>query len=134
MQLYIRETPSTTKISNAEEMFLEMRDIGKADQECIYLITLTVKNDIIGKHCVSLGGIDNTSLEPVIVFRRVIQDGAKTFILCHNHPSGDCTPSADDIRVTNRLKQCCDLLDVIMLDHIIIAGDKWISLKEQGLM
>lgn len=56
------------------------------------------------------------------------------FILAHNHPSGETTPSKEDINITNRLKQAGEILGIELLDHIIIAEDKYLSLKEEKLM
>jgi DNA repair protein RadC len=63
-----------------------------------------------------------------------LASNASTILIVHNHPSGDCTPSQEDINVTKRLKECGTLLGIELLDHLIVAGASYVSLKERGIV
>jgi DNA repair protein RadC len=67
------------------------------------------------------------------VFRPAIRDNAVSIIVVHNHPSGDPTPSREDVAITRQLRETGDILGVELLDHIILAGQRHVSLKDQGL-
>jgi DNA repair protein RadC len=80
-------------------------------------------------------GTVNTSIMPTReVFVHAIKEEAVNIILLHNHPSGDPTPSAEDIRVTKKLTEAGNLIGISLMDHIIIGDNRYISLKEQGLI
>ena len=73
-------------------------------------------------------------MRPAEVFRHAVIESAPSIIVVHNHPSADPTPSAEDVNITRELVQAGRLLGINLLDHIVIGGDQWISLKEKGLM
>ena len=75
----------------------------------------------------------NSLVHPREVFRPAIRDAANGIIVVHNHPSGDPTPSADDIQVTRDVYAAGKLLDIDLLDHLIIGQGQWISMRERGL-
>ena len=86
--------------------------------------------------CTEVSGgctIDATTVHPREVFREAIAERAAAIILVHNHPSGDPTPSPDDVAVTRAIVQAGKLLDVEVLDHLVIGQGRWVSLKERGL-
>lgn len=103
-------------------------------QEHFYTILLTTKNTIISYEEISRGGLNIASIFPREVFNKAIKKGAAKMILVHNHPSGDPTPSSEDINLTNRLIEAGNLTGVKVLDHIIVGEGEYISLKEQGLI
>ena len=83
---------------------------------------------------VSVGSLTASVVHPREVFKLAIQQTAASMILVHNHPSGDPNPSREDINITNRLVQVGKLMDIPVLDHIILGDNKYISLKEKGVI
>ncbi|MGQ9678226.1 MAG: RadC family protein [bacterium] len=104
------------------------------NKECFFTVLLDVRNRHIRTEQISLGSLDATIAHPREVFDPAVHDHANTIIIVHNHPSGDPTPSADDISLTRRLRDAGEVLGIKILDHIVIAGDKFYSFREQGLL
>ena len=92
------------------------------DKEAFVVAFLNTKNRVIDHEVVSVGTIDSSIVHPREVFRNAIINKANSVILCHNHPSGDLTPSTEDINITRRLKETGELLGIKVLDHLIING------------
>src|SRR5271170_7030656 len=115
----------------------EMRTL---DREEFHVLLLNTKNGLIKRTPISRGSLNASIVEPREVFKDAIAASAASMILVHNHPSGDPTPSAEDITVTKRLVKAGELLNISVLDHIILghrtAGrdQDFTSLKELGLM
>ena len=92
------------------------------DKEAFVVAFLNTKNRVIDHEVVSVGTINSSIVHPREVFRNAIINKANSVILCHNHPSGDLTPSTEDINITKRLKETGNLLGIKVLDHLIING------------
>lgn len=92
------------------------------DKEAFVVAFLNTKNRVIDHEVVSVGTINSSLVHPREVFRNAIVNKANSVILCHNHPSGDLTPSKEDINITHRLKETGNLLGIRVLDHLIISG------------
>ncbi|WP_353095693.1 DNA repair protein RadC [Tissierella praeacuta] len=92
------------------------------DKEAFVVAFLNTKNRVIDHEVVSVGTINSSIVHPREVFRNAIINKANSVILCHNHPSGDLTPSTEDINITRRLKETGNLLGIKVLDHLIISG------------
>lgn len=90
--------------------------------EEVIAVGLNGRNEVLGIVRVSQGGAHGAALTPVDVLRPLIAMGAAAFVLAHNHPSGDPTPSADDVAMTRRLMLACDAVGIALLDHVVIAG------------
>lgn len=101
-------------------------------QEEFHIVTLDTKNHPLGTHRVSVGALDQTIAQPRDVFRPAIKDSAKSILLVHNHPSGDPTPSEQDRTLTQRLEEAGRIVGIQILDHIIVARNGVVSLKEMG--
>lgn len=130
--IYIR-TPEDAK--NACRKFLEHEYGGMLpDREVFGAIWLNIKNKIVGLEIVSIGSINATIVTPRETFKSGILHNAASFIVFHNHPSGNTTPSAEDINATKRLVDAGELLGIELLDHIIIGEDSYYSLKETGVI
>lgn len=99
-----------------------------ADREICVVAFLDVKKNILGLHTVSIGTLDTSLVHPREVFKAAIVIGASSIILAHNHPTGDCRPSYEDNKVTERMKEAGKLLGIELIDHIII-GDGFYSFK-----
>ena len=100
--------------------------------EVFGVLCLTTKHRAIAYHEVSRGTLDATLVHPREVFKGALLANAAAIIVGHNHPSGDCTPSPDDIALTQRLVSAGELLGIPVLDHVIIGDGRYISLKEAG--
>ena len=103
-------------------------------EEVFILITLNIKNIVTGYFEVHRGTINTSLAHPREVFKRALLNNASDIIVAHNHPSGDPNPSKEDIQITERLKEAGNLLGINLLDHIIVGEDKYISLKEKGVL
>ena len=115
----------------ADFVMEEMRNL---KQERLRVIMLSTKNLVLSVKDVSIGSLNSSIVHPREVFCEAIKKNSASIIICHNHPSGDATPSSEDINVTKRLKECGKLIGIDLLDHIIIGDGKYISLKEKGIL
>lgn len=105
--------------------------IHEEPEEYMYMICMNTKNKIIGVFEISHGSVNSSIVNPREVFQKALLANAVSIIVMHNHPSGDPTPSREDIEVTKRLVEAGKIVGVEVLDHIII-GDRYNSLKEKG--
>ena len=95
------------------------------------MLALDTQHRVIGEHVVHVGGLGEVHVEPRAIFRPLIANNAHAGILCHNHPSGDPTPSQADLLMTARLVACGGLLGVTIVDHVIVGSEGWISLRTE---
>ena len=95
---------------------------------------LNTKNGIINSKCVSVGILNAALAQPREIFNVAVRHMASSIIVAHNHPSGDCSPSTEDIAVTRNIIKAGRLLNIDCLDHIIIGRQKSISLKQEGVI
>ena len=103
-------------------------------KEYFYAVLLDCKHRIIREELVSIGSLNLSVVHPREVFRAAISEAAESIILVHNHPSGDPTPSREDINVTNRLVEVGKVVGIEVLDSCIIGDGKYVSFMEQGMM
>lgn len=101
-------------------------------QEVFIILLLNQRNHLIAVHEVSRGGLATCQVDPRIVFRAALLVDAAAIVLAHNHPSGDPTPSADDLSLTQRLKAGGLLLGITVLDHLVIGDQQYCSFQETG--
>jgi DNA repair protein RadC len=123
-----RITDSVEALQFCRDQFA--RRANDAAQEEFHVVTLDVQLHVIGMHLVSVGTLDRSLVHPREVFRPAIKDAAKSVILVHNHPSGDATPSDEDLAVTTRLEEAGSTLGVQVLDHIVVARGGEVSIRE----
>jgi DNA repair protein RadC len=108
-------------------------EMGQLAQEQLRVVLLDTKNHVLASVLVYQGGINSIAVRPADCFREAVRTGAASVIVVHNHPSGDPTPSAEDVRLTRDVGQVGELLGVEVLDHLVVAGDRHVSLRERGL-
>lgn len=109
--------------------------LAESDREQMVSLLLDTKNGVIGMNVISIGDLSSALAHPREVFKAAILANAASIALAHNHPSGDPTPSPDDIAVTRRLHQAGELLGIELLDHVVIGDSgRFVSLKEKGYM
>jgi DNA repair protein RadC len=106
--------------------------IRKADREHFVVFDLDVRHRIIARRVVHIGTLSGVEVHPREVFRDAIVNASAAVILAHNHPSGDPTPSRQDLEITARLRQVGELLGITVLDHVIVADDGFVSLADRG--
>lgn len=103
-------------------------------QEHFLMLMLNTKNRLLGVSVVSIGTVDAALVSPRDVFIRALGSSCSAIIVAHNHPSGEVTPSQEDIALTKQLKEAGKLLQIPVLDHIIAGEYGFTSLKEKGLL
>lgn len=129
----------SAKISSSRQAYQFLFNLYEPGQighiECFYMLMLNRANKILGGHLVSLGGVSGTVVDPKVIFQAAILANASAIILCHNHPSGNLTPSETDRIITQKVKQAGKYLDIIVQDHIIISPEgSYFSFADEGLM
>ena len=113
---------------------LVMESMRFLKQEYLKIIMLNTKNIVISVKDVSIGSLNSSIVHPREVFCEAVKKSCASLIVCHNHPSGDPSPSNEDISVTHRLSECGKLLGIEVIDHIIIGDGVYISLKEKCIL
>ncbi len=109
-------------------------DMGLLEQEHLRVLLLNTKNHVLGSHEVYKGSLNSSLIRVGELFKEALRQNCAAIILVHNHPSGDPSPSRDDIQVTRQAVEAGKLLDVAVLDHLVVGrGDRWLSMKERGL-
>ena len=103
-------------------------------REHFAVLLLNAKNHILALKTISVGTLTSSVVHPREVFQAAIEQSAASVILVHNHPSGDPAPSGEDIAVTRRMVEAGEIMDIPVLDHVIVGYDKFISLKEEGMI
>ena len=122
-----------TQVRDAESVWAHFRGrLPQLDREAFYVLLLDGKNRVQAEVRVSEGSLTAALVHPREVFAPAIRDGAAALVLVHNHPSGDPTPSAEDIALTERLRQVGDLVGIRVLDHVVIGRGRWVSMAETG--
>lgn len=103
-------------------------------KEIFKVVLLNTKNEIITDIDISIGTLNSSLVHPREVFREAIRRSSNKIILLHNHPSGHAEPSKEDKNITNRLKECGELIGIEVIDHIIIGDGVYFSFKENMLI
>jgi DNA repair protein RadC len=103
------------------------------EHEEMHVITLDTKNRVLGSTVVARGNLNTTLMRVAEVFREAIRINCNSVIVAHNHPSGDPSPSPDDVAVTRQIVEAGKLLDIEVLDSLVVAGLRFVSMKERGL-
>lgn len=123
---------SITSPEDAERIFREY--IGDSDREVVAAITLDNRNNVTSISTVSIGDTRSSIFHPREVFKTAILSNASGIILGHNHPSGECKPSPEDIVATARAKEAGKILGIEVMDHIILGHNRFTSMKKESLM
>lgn len=113
-------------------VFELMRDIAHEEHEEFHVVLLDVRGRLMGRRLISRGSLSQCPVCPRDVLRAVIREGAHSAVFVHNHPSGDPSPSADDIDLTERLRAAAEIVGVTARDHVIVASGGYYSFVEAG--
>ncbi|MBU4226255.1 MAG: DNA repair protein RadC [Chloroflexi bacterium] len=129
------ESPEERPMINspADAAALVQYEMSGLEQEHLRVFLLDTRNRILDIVEVYKGSVNSAQVHVGEVFKPAIRRGAPAIIVVHNHPSGDPTPSPDDVAVTRAIVQAGKLLDIDVLDHMVIGQGRWVSLKERGL-
>ena len=128
--------PMTRPVVNSPQdiAHLVMEEMRYLDREHFRIVSLTTKNHVLGISEISVGSLNSSLVHPRECFKEAIRRNSNAIILLHNHPSGDPTPSKEDIAVTQRLAEGGGILGIEVLDHVIIGDNRYISFKERGIL
>jgi DNA repair protein RadC len=113
---------------------LLMNEMRYLDREHFRILLLNTKNVVLKNCLVSIGSVNSSLVHPREVFKSAIKNSASAVILCHNHPSGEPTPSSEDIKITAKLVESGKLLGIEVLDHVILGNGVFVSLKDKGML
>jgi DNA repair protein RadC len=121
----VKSPEDVTNLLQAEMAFLE--------QEEMRLVLLNTKNQVVAISKLYKGSINTSLVRVGELFRDAVRENCAAMVVVHNHPSGDPTPSPEDIKITEQMVKAGKLLDIEVLDHIVIGQQRYISMKEKGL-
>lgn len=110
------------------------KELAECDREVLCILNCNAKCQVINMNVVSMGSLTETLVTGRELFKSAILSNARGMILIHNHPSGDCTPSKQDVLVTERLVACGELIGITVLNHIILGRGTYLSMKEANMM
>lgn len=128
----IRAGPQMTSSQLAGDFLTHL--IGSNEREVFLVVFLDAQHRIIAHEELFQGTIQCSPVYPREIVKRVLFHNAAAVILAHNHPSGDPAPSSNDQMVTTRIKDALALVETHVLDHFILAGSKWVSFADDGLL
>ena len=138
-KLTIHEVPANyisgrTRVTSSREVFDLFRFLANETKEHFLALHMDSKNRILCIDQVSTGSLNASIVHPREVFKSTLLSSAAALLLVHNHPSGDPTPSAEDLEITTRLKEASELLGIRLLDHVIIGDGRHYSFADCGLI
>ena len=129
------KVPKDHKIGTSKDAFrMLVSNLGHLSHEEFWMLLLNRGSKLIGKKMVSQGGLTSTVVDPRRIFKLALREQASSIIVAHNHPSGSLTPSAADMDLTKKLVTAGKFLDIQLVDHLIISGNKYCSFADSGLL
>lgn len=133
-RLLLAEAGERIQIRSPQDVasILEL-EMGLLEQEHLRVVLLNTKNQVLGIRDVYKGSLNTSMVRVAEVFRDAIKENCASIIVAHNHPSGDPTPSPEDVRVTRDLVAAGKLLDIEVLDHLVVGRNRYVSLKQKKL-
>ncbi|HON19205.1 MAG TPA: DNA repair protein RadC [Salinivirgaceae bacterium] len=133
--LAAKESTQNIRITSPEDAYKAIAPhLYDLPHEEFWILLLSTSNQVIEKHKIAQGGINATHVDVRLILQKSLLANAVGIILCHNHPSGNLTPSQNDKTLTKSLKDACQLLQIQLHDHIIVAGETYLSFADQGLL
>ena len=125
------DRPQITCPADAANLLINKMDA--LDQEHLVVISLDARNRVLAQETLYIGNVNTGIIRIAEIFRLPIRQNSNAIIISHNHPSGDPTPSPEDVHVTRQIVEAGKLLDIEVLDHLVIGRNRFVSLKERGL-
>lgn len=123
-----------TLILSPKDIWNEMKNIRDNKKEHFVIFYLDIRNQVIKKEVISIGNLNNSLVHPREVFEPAIKNLCAQIIIAHNHPSGENTPSKEDIKITKNLIEAGKILGIEIIDHIIVTANHYFSFKEKNLL
>ena len=121
-------------IRSPQDVFnLMSAEMGFLVQEHLRVLLLNTKNEVLATHEIYKGNVNSAVVRVSEVLRPAVRENCPNIVIVHNHPSGDPTPSPEDILVTRQIRTCAEMMDIELLDHIVIGNQRFVSLKERRL-
>ncbi len=120
--------------SPADAAALVQHEMSAMEQEELWVLLLDTRNQVIAIEHIYRGSLNQSQVRIAELYKSAIRRSAASLIVVHNHPSGDPTPSPDDVAITRAILQAGKLLDIEVLDHLVIGQGRWVSMKERGLL
>jgi DNA repair protein RadC len=138
VQLPLVRESRKEKVRSPQDVARICSDIRDLAQETFHVLVLNAKNALVDRVLVTVGIVDSALVHPREVFRHAVVHNASMVVLAHNHPSGDPTPSAEDVRITRQMVEAGSILGINVTDHVIIgreseSGRSYLSMRESGL-
>lgn len=135
IRLYQMQTENKYCIRSPEDAAAYvMAELSQLKQEHFLALFLNVKNEVLHKQTIFIGSLNSSIVHPREIFREAVKRSAASIIVMHNHPSGNPSPSPEDIEVTKRLVEAGSIMGIDIIDHIIIGDHQFLSLKQKGYM
>ncbi|MFC2165620.1 DNA repair protein RadC [Acidobacteriota bacterium] len=134
--MYIRVNQIREKRSEAvygpNDVFRLVKRHSKLDRETLFILLFDAKNKLIAEELHTIGTVDSCSVYPREIVKSALLKNAVSIAMVHNHPSGNSEPSIQDIEITKRTIDACELLDIKVLDHIILGDSEFYSMSDHG--
>jgi len=121
------------KLNSPSKIYKFMQGEAKIDRECVWVLHMNSKLKLIEKELVSMGTLDAAPVHPREVFKKAILNSSSSIIVVHNHPSGDPTPTEEDMKVAKRLRQAGEILSIPLEDFLVISSKGYTSFAEKGM-
>lgn len=118
--------------NDAANIFIAL--IGDLQHEEFWILLLNRANQVMSKQCMSSGGMSGTVVDTRLIFKAALDARAVSIVLCHNHPSGNLKPSAEDERLTKNLKEAGKVMDIAVIDHVIVSQHGYYSFADEGML
>lgn len=130
----VKISDNDNSITSPTIMFDVLKDDFNPVQEELYLLILNTTNNMINKHLIAMGTSNTMMVTPLEIFRKVILTNGNRIMLAHNHPSGNVSPSEEDIVFIRKISKACDILGIQLLDNMIYTDKEYYSFKVNGLL
>jgi DNA repair protein RadC len=132
---HLEDALDKVKITKSKELAAYLKTILQNEsKEYFVVVFLNAASKVLGYEKISEGGINGTVADPRIIFKKALENGASSIVLCHNHPSGNLQPSKADIELTKKMIEAGKFLDIIVADHIIVSETGYYSFVDGGDM
>ena len=135
---YMNEVDEKIKVMGSSEVYQVLKENWDLDtielQEEFKILLLNQGNQVLGIKSMFKGGINTCSIDVRLIMGMVLKANASALVITHNHPSGNLNASESDKRITSKIKECCELFDIRLLDHIIMAKNSYLSFADEGIL
>jgi DNA repair protein RadC len=121
-------------IQSPEDILPYVQNYAMCGKEHFVMITLNGGHEIIKIHLISVGTVNKTIIHPREVFREAIKENASSIVICHNHPSGNCAPSDEDIEITKQILMTGEMVGIPLTDHLVIGDKTYVSMRKAHLL